>query len=114
MAETTVPELDYVPEPVHRRRPLWQRIAKWGGIVLGGILLLLAALLLALNTSPGKRFLADQISGFTLPSGLNIRIGRIEGSIWLHQRSRHCLPVRPCSRPRPPRPSTGSWPAASA
>ena len=35
-----------------------------------------------LNTPLGERFLANQISSQTLPNGLNIRIGRIQGDIY--------------------------------
>jgi translocation and assembly module TamB len=58
------------------------RILKWVGIVVGVLVLLLAAVLLGLNTQPGKRFIADQLGGFTTESGLNFRTSRIEGSIY--------------------------------
>ena len=49
---------------VVERRPLWQRIAKWIAITVVGLIVLLALALLALNTSPGRRFLADRIAGY--------------------------------------------------
>jgi len=67
---------------VIRRRPLWQRIVKWVGILIGSVALLIVAALFALNTDPGRRFLADRIAAFSLASGLNMRIGRIDGSIY--------------------------------
>ena len=39
------------------------RIAKWVGIAIGGLIGLVVLALLALNTSPGKRFIADQLAG---------------------------------------------------
>ncbi len=48
-------------------------------IVLAG---LAAIALLLLDTPFGHRFLVDRIASFAPPSGLQIRIGRIEGSIY--------------------------------
>jgi translocation and assembly module TamB len=66
-----------------RRRGRWvKRAAK---IVVGLLLALLigaAALLVFLDTDPGHRFLADRIAALAPKSGLKIRIGRIDGSIW--------------------------------
>jgi translocation and assembly module TamB len=78
-----------VPTPPEEReervvvaRPLWQRVAKWIGIAVVAIVVLIGLVLLGLNTSPGRRFLADRIAGYTMASGLNISVGRIEGSIY--------------------------------
>ena len=64
------------------RRPLWQTIAKWVAIVVVGLLLLVAAVLLGINTQPGRRFVADRIAGYTMANGLNFKVGRIDGSIY--------------------------------
>lgn len=64
------------------RRPLWLRVVKWIGIVLLALVALVAVVLLGLNTSPGRRFVADRLAGYTMASGLNISVGRIEGSIY--------------------------------
>ena len=48
---------------VSHRRPLWQRIAKWAAIVVVALIVLVGALLLGLNTGPGKRFIVSQIEG---------------------------------------------------
>ncbi|HEU4959702.1 MAG TPA: translocation/assembly module TamB domain-containing protein [Sphingomonas sp.] len=69
-------------ETVAVERPLWQRVAKWIGIGIVAIIVLVGLILVALNTSPGRRFLADRIAGYTMASGLNISVGRIEGSIY--------------------------------
>lgn len=67
---------------VVERPPLWQRIVKWIAITIVGLVVLAGLLLLALNTAPGRRFIADRIAGYTMASGLNISVGRIEGSIY--------------------------------
>ena len=66
------------------RRPLWARIAKWVVIALAVLLGLIVTLIVGLNTSPGKRFLANQLGGYTTASGINIHVGEIEGSIYSH------------------------------
>lgn len=81
MAEDT-PETVNEPKVVVVRRPLWRRVAKWTGIALAGLVLAASALLLGINTQPGRRFVADQIAGITLGSGLSFRIGRIDGSLY--------------------------------
>jgi translocation and assembly module TamB len=59
-----------------------RRIAKWAGIGLVGIVALVGLLLLALDTGPGKRLIANQLAGFQTASGLNFRVARITGSIY--------------------------------
>ena len=70
------------PQVVIVRRPLWQRILKWIGVAIAALLLLVLAVALGINTDPGRRFIADQIGGYTTASGLNIKVGRIDGSIY--------------------------------
>ncbi len=67
---------------VRRRRPLGWRIAKWVAIVLAALVALAAAFLLWLNTEAGHRFIVDRINNMETSSGLKIRVGRIEGSIY--------------------------------
>ena len=57
-------------------------IAKWIAIVLAALLALAAALLLWLNTDPGRRFIVRQINAFETVSGLQVHVGRIEGSVF--------------------------------
>lgn len=64
------------------RRPMWQTVAKWAGIVIGSLALLLVLIVLGINTQPGKRFVADRLANYTLANGLNMKVGRIEGSIY--------------------------------
>ncbi|SFP36812.1 translocation/assembly module TamB domain-containing protein [Sphingomonas rubra] len=63
-------------------RPLWQRILKWLGLAVLGLVVLVLAVLFGINTDPGRRFVADQIGGYTTASGLNIQVGRIDGSLY--------------------------------
>ena len=46
------------------------------------LLFILAALLVLLDSAPGHRFIADQIGKLETSSGLRIRVGRIDGSIF--------------------------------
>jgi translocation and assembly module TamB len=76
------PNLPADEERVVMRAPLWQRIVKWIGIAIAAIALLLILIVFALNTAPGRRFVVDRINGYTLASGLNVQVGRIEGSLY--------------------------------
>ncbi len=69
-------------ERIVERPPLALRIAKWAGIALGCVVALVGALLLVLNTQFGRNIVADQLSKYTLASGLNVQVGRIDGSIY--------------------------------
>src|SRR3954471_22415755 len=46
------------------------------------LLFLFAGLLVLLDSAPGHRWIVDRIAGIETASGLKIRIGRIEGSIF--------------------------------
>jgi translocation and assembly module TamB len=75
------------PPPPRRRRWL-SRLAKTMVGAALGLALLAAALAVLLDTAPGHRFIADRIAAMAPDSGLQIRIGRIEGSIWSDTRLR--------------------------
>lgn len=62
-----------------RRRYGWKKIL-FGAIA--GLLALVLVLLAALDTPPGRRFIIDQIEQLAPASGLKIKIGRIDGSIY--------------------------------
>ncbi len=64
------------------------RALRWIGIASGGIVLLAAFLLWIADTSIGHRFIADQIAAQSPASGLRIRVGRIDGSIYSKARLR--------------------------
>lgn len=68
--------------PAAARRPWWRTTLKWLGIALLSLLLLLGAVLLGINTDPGRRFVADQLGGYTTATGVNIKVGRIDGSLY--------------------------------
>jgi translocation and assembly module TamB len=64
------------------RRPVGLTIGKWIAIVVGGLLLLVAAIVFGLNTQPGRRFIANQVSGYQLANGVSFKVGRIDGSLY--------------------------------
>ena len=66
------------------RHPLLRALA----IGLLSILLLLSAAVWMLDSGPGHRLIIDRISALRPSSGLRIRIGRIDGSIWNRARLR--------------------------
>ncbi|WP_052129393.1 translocation/assembly module TamB domain-containing protein [Sphingomonas sp. 35-24ZXX] len=63
----------------HRPRGRWLRGL---GLLVLAIIALFAAILFGLDTGPGRRFVAEQIAGYPLKSGLSLRVARIEGSIY--------------------------------
>ncbi len=69
--------------PARRGWGLWlSRIAKFVTGAVIGLALAFAALIAFLDTSAGHRFIVDRIAAMTPKSGLRVRIGRIDGSIW--------------------------------
>ncbi len=72
------------PAPIRRSRlRRWSvGLAKTLTVIMIGVLLGFVALVAFLDTAPGHRFIVDRIAAMTPASGLRIRIGRIEGSIW--------------------------------
>lgn len=82
MAEEATATPEGTTTVVVERRPLWQRILKWVLIALAGLILLAVVLVLGINTQPGRRFLVDRINNYTLANGINVRVGRIDGSIY--------------------------------
>ena len=58
------------------------RWLKWLFVALAGAVLAVGLGAVFLNTPIGERFLANRIAEQTLPNGLNIRIGRIEGNLY--------------------------------
>ncbi|MHA6719502.1 translocation/assembly module TamB domain-containing protein [Sphingomonas sp. RS6] len=62
--------------------PLWRRIATWAAVVVGGLVVLAGVIVFGLDTQPGRRLIVDQLNKLELASGLNFRIGRIDGSIY--------------------------------
>jgi len=74
-------EIAVVEEKViawRRRHPVLRLCA----IGLLSILLLLSAAIWMLDSAPGHRLIVDRIGALRPSSGLRIRIGRIDGSIW--------------------------------
>jgi translocation and assembly module TamB len=82
MAEDVYQAENGQTETVVVKRPVWQSILKWIGIAILSIVALLLLVLFGINTDPGRRLVADQIGGYTTASGLNIKVGRIDGSIY--------------------------------
>ncbi|WP_114228921.1 MULTISPECIES: translocation/assembly module TamB domain-containing protein [Sphingomonas] len=66
-----------------RHRSNWPvRIAKWVAGILIGLLLLAALLIAAINTDPGRRFVASRIEGLQFANGMKVGVGRIDGSLY--------------------------------
>lgn len=71
-----------VPAPQARAISWPRRIAIGVAVVIGSVMVLLAAAYLWLDSSSGRRFVAKQIAGMEFENGLNIGIGAIEGSVY--------------------------------
>lgn len=75
-------EADMAAEEASPRRLPWRTAAKWIGIALATLLLLIALAIVGINTDPGRRYVVRQINNIEMASGLDIDIGRIEGSLY--------------------------------
>lgn len=80
MADAAAPGA--IAAPPRRRARWWSIALKTILSLVGGALLMLIAIGLLLDTDLGHRVILDRIAAMTPNSGLRIRIGRIEGSIW--------------------------------
>ncbi len=80
MVEDVAPAAD--TSETAAKRPLWLRILKWIGVVILGLIALALVVLFGINTDPGRRFVANQIGEYKTATGLNIRVGRIGGSLY--------------------------------
>jgi translocation and assembly module TamB len=65
-----------------RGRAIARRAAKWTGITLLVLILLVGGFIVWLNTDPGRRYVVNQINNLETASGLDIDIQSIEGSIF--------------------------------
>jgi translocation and assembly module TamB len=72
-------EIETLPPP---RRKLRWRILRGIGMAIAGLVALVLVGLWGIDTGPGHRLIADRIAAIKPSSGLRIRIGRIDGSIW--------------------------------
>ena len=83
MTEVAVDARTGEPLEPRRLRPDWRRrLLNELFALFVGLLLLLAGLLVLLDSAPGHRWIIDQLSRMETASGLRIRIGRIDGSIF--------------------------------
>jgi translocation and assembly module TamB len=61
---------------------VWRRVAIWVAVISAVLLAVLAGGLFWLDSQSGRNFVARQIGALEMENGLNIRIGKIEGSIY--------------------------------
>jgi translocation and assembly module TamB len=84
--EPVLDPAEVAPEVLPPRRSRLRRwtgtLVKWTLTIALGLALGFAALIAFLDTEAGHRFIVDRIAAMTPASGLRIRIGRIDGSIW--------------------------------
>lgn len=76
--EEAAPPVDPLPED----EPTWRRLGRWIAWALLGLVALVGLIFAGLNTAPGHRLLARQLSDVTFANGLRIEIRRIEGSLY--------------------------------
>ena len=62
-------------------RPWWLQLARGVVIFCVAILALLAMVYFGLDTAPGHRFIVSRLESYKTETGLNIKVGRIRGSI---------------------------------
>ncbi|MBU2342308.1 MAG: translocation/assembly module TamB domain-containing protein, partial [Alphaproteobacteria bacterium] len=74
-------ERAYEPAP-QRRHHRGRTVLKWVGIALAAVIALVVAAVLLLDTGPGRRFVVNQIEALEFENGMEVGIGRIEGSLY--------------------------------
>jgi len=77
--ETDIPE---ETGGVEERRSWPKRLLRWLAIVLAVLGTLVALALIGINTPPGKDFVKRQVEALEFENGLEIGIGRLEGSLY--------------------------------
>jgi translocation and assembly module TamB len=82
MTETVIERASEEPPKVRLRKDWRWRLLNELFALFVALLFILAALLVLLDSAPGHRFIADRIGKLETASGLSIRIGRIDGSIF--------------------------------
>lgn len=78
-------EVEAIPEHAPPRATagrIIRRIAIGVGVFLLALVLLAGALVVGINTDPGRRFVAGQINKLEMASGLRIGVGSLEGSLY--------------------------------
>lgn len=75
-------ESETSPNRWRPRRDWRRRLFRETLAFLLALLLLAAGAFVLLDTAPGHRFIADRIAALETASGLSVRIGRIEGSVF--------------------------------
>lgn len=63
-------------------RPKRRKALRIAGIAVAAVLVIVLVVALAINTGPGRNFLANRISNLQPESGLRVQIGRIDGSLY--------------------------------
>src|SRR6476620_7609074 len=83
MAELAITSETASAPPPRRLRPDWKwRLLNKLFAAFVALLFLFAGALVLLDSAPGHRFIVDRIGRLETASGLKIRIGRIDGSIF--------------------------------
>ena len=96
MTDVAIRDGEGTPPPSLRIKPHWsRRLAGEVATLLAALMLLLGIGLVALDTAPGHRWLVDRLQEIETKSGLRIRIGRIEGSIFGESRLRNVQVLDP-------------------
>ncbi|MGZ3304428.1 MAG: translocation/assembly module TamB domain-containing protein [Asticcacaulis sp.] len=60
----------------------WPRVAAYSAVIIAIFALLAGGALLTIDSRPGKRFIVNLINGYTLPAGIKVHIGSIDGSLY--------------------------------
>jgi translocation and assembly module TamB len=71
-----------MPEEPAKRGSAWVRWSMRIGLLVAAVAVLLGGLLVVLDSPLGHRVMADRIAAYQPASGLRVRVGRIEGSLF--------------------------------
>ncbi|WP_159975669.1 MULTISPECIES: translocation/assembly module TamB domain-containing protein [unclassified Novosphingobium] len=80
--DTVSTEAEIAPAGPSRWRKVRVRALKTVAFIVLGVMAFVIAVVLGINTGPGRRFVADQIAGLEFENGMRITVARIDGSLY--------------------------------
>ena len=82
MGEIAIPAHENHAKPLISQRNWPATILRWLSIAIAVLVIFAGLSILAINTSPGRRFVVEQIEAIEFENGMKIGVGTIDGSLY--------------------------------